>query len=50
MCTDFPCEIFSSLRDPSLSDEDAEQALAKRKRELRLRKEIGTEGWLKGSI
>ena len=50
MCTDFPCEIFSSLRDPSLSDEDAEQALTKRKRELRLRKEIGTEEWLKGNI
>ena len=47
LCTDFPCGIFSSLRDPSLSDEDAEQALAQRKRELQLRKEIGTEEWLR---
>jgi len=47
LCTDFPCETFSSLRDPSLTNEDAEQALAQRKRELQLRKEIGTEGWLR---
>ena len=47
LCADFPCGTFSSLRDPSLNDEEAENALRKRQNELMLRKEIGTEVWLK---
>jgi len=47
LCNEFPCEIFNSLRDPSLSDEEAEQALQERQKALRLRKETGTEAWLK---
>ena len=47
LCDKFPCETFTSLRDPSLSDEQAEQALAERQKDLTLRKEMGTAAWLK---
>jgi hypothetical protein len=47
MCHELPCEIFTSLRDPSLSDEEAEQSLRERQKDLILRKEIGTEAWLR---
>jgi hypothetical protein len=47
LCSEFPCEIFTSLRDPSLSDEEAEQSLRQREKDLRRRKEIGTEAWLR---
>jgi len=47
LCPEFPCQPFISLRDPSLSDEEAEQALRKRQQNLRRRKEIGTQAWLK---
>jgi len=47
LCSEFPCEPFTSLRDPALNDEEAEQSLQQRMKDLRLRKEIGTEAWLK---
>ena len=47
LCIDFPCETFTSLRDPSLSDEEAEHSLRERQKDLTLRKEIGTEAWLR---
>ena len=47
LCDEFPCETFNSLRDPSMSDEEAEQSLGERQKDLTLRKEIGTEAWLK---
>lgn len=47
LCDDFPCETFNMLRDPSLSDEEAEQALWKRQKDLTLRSELGTETWIK---
>jgi len=47
MCDDLPCEIFLSLRDPSLSDEEFEKSLAERQEDLRKRSLIGTEQWLK---
>ena len=47
MCQELPCEIFNSLRDPSLSDEEAEQSLRERQKDLTLRKEMGTEAWLR---
>ena len=47
LCSEFPCEPFTTLRDPALSDEEAEEALRKRQKDLTLRKEIGTEAWLK---
>ncbi|MFC2014934.1 DUF3795 domain-containing protein [Chloroflexota bacterium] len=46
LCDEFPCETFTSLRDPSMSDEEFEQSLRERQRALLLRKEIGTEAWL----
>jgi hypothetical protein len=46
MCNDLPCEIFISLRDPSLSDEEFEKSLAERQENLRRRKQVGTEKWL----
>jgi hypothetical protein len=50
LCEDFPCETFNSLRDPTLSDEEAEKALQKRGRDLLLRKELGTEAWLEKRV
>lgn len=47
LCDEFPCETFTSLRDPSLSDEDAEMLLWMRRQNLLKRKEVGTETWLK---
>jgi len=47
MCNEFPCETFTSLRDPSMSDEEAEKSLNERRRVLSIRREIGTEAWLR---
>ena len=47
LCLEFPCQTFQSLRDPSLSDEEADRALIDRQKNLRHRKEIGTEAWLR---
>ncbi|MFB0562835.1 MAG: DUF3795 domain-containing protein [Candidatus Lokiarchaeia archaeon] len=46
LCTEFPCKTFTELRDPSLSEEEAEESLITRQNELLRRKEIGTEKWL----
>ena len=46
LCKELPCETFLSLRDPSLSDEEAQKALVTRQNDLLRRKEIGTEKWL----
>jgi len=45
-CNEFPCVIFTELRDPSLSDEEAKKALLARQKELVKRKEIGTRKWV----
>ena len=47
LCSELPCETFQAMRDPSLSDEEAEKSLIARQNELLRRKEIGTEQWLK---
>ena len=47
LCNEFPCKTFTSLRDPSMSDEEAEQSLQNKQRVLLLRKEIGTDAWLR---
>jgi hypothetical protein len=47
LCPEFPCEMFSSLRDPSLNDAEAEKAVRARQDNLTMRKQIGTEAWLK---
>jgi hypothetical protein len=47
LCSELPCETFLALRDPALSDEEAEKALIARQNDLIKRKEIGTEEWLK---
>jgi hypothetical protein len=47
LCDELPCETFLALRDPSLSDEEAEKALVARQNDLTKRKRIGTEKWLK---
>ena len=47
LCEDLPCEMFLSQRDPSLSDKEFEDRLKKRQEDLNLRKEKGTETWLK---
>ena len=46
LCNEFPCELFTGLRDPSLSEEEAKEALCARQNELVKRKKIGTERWL----
>ena len=48
LCSDFPCKLFLEMRDPSLSDEEAEKALQDRKNELITRAKIGTQKWLEG--
>ena len=47
LCPELPCETFTSLRDPALSDEEYEKSLADRQKDLNLRKEKDTEAWLK---
>ena len=47
LCDEFPCDIFTELRDPSLSEEAAKKALYARQNELAKRKQIGTEKWIK---
>lgn len=47
LCEDLPCETFASLRDPSLSDEQFERSVRERQESLTLRREIGTEAWLR---
>ena len=47
LCTELPCKTFNELRDPSLSDEEAQKALLARQNDLIKRKEAGTEKWLK---
>jgi hypothetical protein len=46
LCADCPCEMFSELRDPHLSDEEFQESLAKRKDALKQRTAIGTQQWL----
>ena len=47
MCDELPCEVFLSQRDPSMTDEQFEDSLKERQKDLTLRKEMGTEAWLK---
>ena len=47
LCSKLPCATFFELRDPNLSDEEAEKALVARQNDLIKRKRIGTEKWLK---
>ncbi|MDY6964724.1 MAG: DUF3795 domain-containing protein [Halobacteriota archaeon] len=46
LCSELPCKTFTGLRDPSLSDEEAERALIARKNDLLRRRGIGTKEWL----
>jgi len=46
LCDTFPCKTFLELRDPSMSDEEAERALADRQAALLRRSQVGTETWL----
>ena len=48
LCVEFPCEQFTQLRDPSLSEEEAEESLRARENNLVKRREIGTQRWLVG--
>ena len=50
LCDEFPCESFTELRDPTLSEEAAKEDLRMRQNELMKRKEIGTERWLEEKI
>lgn len=47
LCAEFPCETFLALRDPSMSDEQFQESLERRKGALARRAEIGTEVWLR---
>ena len=40
---EFPCETFLSYKDPSLSQEEGEQATLARKNDFLRRKQVGTE-------
>ena len=45
--SEFPCETINQLRDPSLSDKEANVVLLERQKDLIRRKQIGTQEWLK---
>jgi hypothetical protein len=47
LCPEFPCELFTSLRDPNISDIEAEKSVLIRQENLKTRKEIGTAAWLR---
>ena len=47
LCERLPCNTFTSLRDPALSDEEYEKSLIERQKNLNSRKERGTGAWLK---
>jgi hypothetical protein len=47
LCDEFPCNTFSTIRDPAFTDEEFERALQDRIKTLTARKEMGTEAWLK---
>lgn len=46
-CLKFPCQTFTDLRDPSMSDEQFEASMKSRIQSLKLRKKLGCEKWLK---
>ena len=46
LCDELPCEIFLTLRDPALSDEEFNASLQKRQTPLNRRRDIGTDRWL----
>jgi hypothetical protein len=46
LCNEFPCETFTSLRDPSMTDAQFERSLEERRADLNSRRELGTEAWL----
>jgi hypothetical protein len=48
LCADFPCKMFTDLRDPNMSDQEFQQSLRERVQDLKRRAEIGTEKWLAG--
>ncbi len=47
MCGELPCKIFTESSDPSETPEQARISRANRINALKLRKEIGTQEWLK---
>lgn len=47
LCPDFPCKTFFELRDPNMSDDEFNNSLAERQKELKRRTEVGTDKWLK---
>jgi hypothetical protein len=46
LCNDSPCNMFTELRDPNMSEEEFQASLVKRKMALKRRTEIGTDRWL----
>ncbi len=46
VCNERPCKTFNELRDPSVSNKEAQKALLARQNDLIKRKEMGTEKWL----
>lgn len=47
LCPDLPCQLFLSMRDPAMSEAEAEASLKNKQNDLKLRKKIGTQAWLK---
>ena len=45
LCDELPCEPFSTMRDPALTDEEFEQSIKDRINTLKTRKEMGDEAW-----
>jgi hypothetical protein len=48
LCRELPCQTFLSCHEDSISDEEAkEKYFDPMQKELKLRKKIGTEAWVK---
>jgi hypothetical protein len=45
-CIDFPCKMFTDLRDPNMTDEEFQESLSDRLTSLKRRAEVGTQKWL----
>lgn len=46
-CEELPCDTFIEFYDPSLSPSEARKSVLERIRQLLIRKEQGTENWIK---
>ena len=47
LCDELPCKTFLEFYDPALNPQEAKKSILERIRQLLIRKEIGTNQWVK---